>query len=254
MVLDSVGVAVDDLEFLLEGENVALLVLDKERREDPLRVGELDPVLLMDALLVAVRLEVVVREVVEVEVPVRVDIIEVLLRLLAVDDFEVTEVRVLINDAKGDLVAKEDLVGKIVPSEDRVDLEVYVDVRVLFAVNVGIIVSNKSNLEYCVKINCGTSLAPTAATVADSSVPAAKTKEIADSPDSLDIPASPTSPINIARRILIINRLKSRLALCFSASLPSVLLVTRFIQTNKLAFNATTNEFPRVSRCVLIKD
>ena len=149
----------------------------------------------MDALLVAVRLEVVVREVVEVEVPVRVDTIEVLLRLLAVDDFEGTEVRVLINDAKGDLVAKEDFVGKIVPPEDCVDLVVCVDVRVLFAVYVGRISSNKSNLEYCFKTHCGTSVTP----AADSPAPAAKTK---DSPDS------PTRPINIARLILLINRLK----------------------------------------------
>ena len=193
----------------------------------------------MDALLVAVRLEVVVREVVEVEVPVRVDTIEVLLRLLAVDDFESTEVRVPINDAKGFLVAKEDLVGTFVSSEDRVDLVVCVDVRVLFAVYVGIIVSNKSNLEYCVKTHCGTSV--TTAAAADSPAPAAKTK---DSPDS------PIRPINIARLILLINRLKSRLALlCLLC-----LLASRFIQTNKLAFNATTNEFPRVSCCVLIKD
>ena len=193
----------------------------------------------MDALLVAVRLEVVVREVVEVEVPVRVDTIEVLLRLLAVDDFESTEVRVPINDAKGFLVAKEDLVGTFVSSEDRVDLVVCVDVRVLFAVYVGRISSNKSNLEYCFKTHCGTSV--TTAAAADSPAPAAKTK---DSPDS------PIRPINIARLILLINRLKSRLALlCLLC-----LLASRFIQTNKLAFNATTNEFPRVSCCVLIKD
>ena len=190
----------------------------------------------MDALLVAVRLEVVVREVVEVEVPVRVDTIEVLLRLLAVDDFESIELRVLFNDAKGVLVDKEDLVGTFVASEDRVDLVVCVDVRVLFAVYVGIIVSNKSNLEYCFKTHCGTSVT----TAADSSTPAAKIK------DSLD---SPTRPINIARLILLINRLKSRLALCLLC-----LLASRFIQTNKLAFNATTNEFPRVSCRVLIKD
>ena len=224
---------------MLEGENVALPVLDKERREDPLRVGELDPVLLMDALLVAVRLEVVVREVVEVEVPVRVDTIEVLLRLLAVDDFESIELRVLFNDAKGVLVAKEDLVGTFVSSEDCVLAEVCVDVRVLFAVYVGRISSNKSNLEYCFKTHCGTSV--TTAPAADSPAPAAKTK---DSPDS------PIRPINIARLILLINRLKSRLALlCLLC-----LLASRFIQTNKLAFNATTNEFPRVSRCVLVKD
>ena len=193
----------------------------------------------MDALLVAVRLEVVVREVVEVEVPVRVDTIEVLLRLLAVDDFESTEVRVPINDAKGVLVAKEDLVGTFVSSEDCVLAEVCVDVRVLFAVYVGRISSNKSNLEYCFKTHCGTSV--TTAAAADSPAPAAKTK---DSPDS------PIRPINIARLILLINRLKSRLALlCLLC-----LLASRFIQTNKLAFNATTNEFPRVSCCVLIKD
>ena len=194
----------------------------------------------MDALLVAVRLEVVVREVVEVEVPVRVDTIEVLLRLLAVDDFESIELRVLFNDAKGVLVAKEDFVGKIVPPEDCVDLVVCVDVRVLFAVYVGRISSNKSNLEYCFKTHCGTSVTP----AADSPAPAAKTK---DSPDS---PIRPIRPINIARLILLINRLKSRLALlCLLC-----LLASRFIQTNKLAFNATTNEFPRVSCRVLIKD
>ena len=224
----------DDLEILLERDNVALPVLEKERREDPLRVGELVPVLLMDALLVAVRLDVVVREIVEVEVPVRVDTIEVLLRLLAVDDFESIELRVLFNDAKGVLLDKEDLVGTFVASEDRVLAEVCVDVRVLFAVYVGITLSNKSNLEYCVKTHCGTSVAPTAATAADSSAPAAKTKD------------SPASPINIARLILLINRLKS--------SLTSSLLPPPFIQTNKLAFNATTNEFPRVSCRVLIKD
>lgn len=189
----------DDLEILAEPENVALPVLEKERREDPLRVGELDPVLLMDELLVAVRLDVVVREVVEVEVPVRVDTIEVLPRLLAVDDFESIELRVLFNDAKGVLVDKEDFVGTFVASEDRVLAEVCVDVRVLFAVKLGRILSNKSNLEYCVKTHCGTSVAPTTASAADSPAPAAKTK------DSLD---SPTRPINIARLILLINRLK----------------------------------------------
>lgn len=118
LVLDSVGVAVDDLESLAERDNVALLVADKDRREDPLRVGELDPVLLMDALLVAVRLDVVVREVVEVDVPVCVDTIEVLARLLAVDDLEGTLLRVLFNDIKAVLVDKEDLVGKSVALED----------------------------------------------------------------------------------------------------------------------------------------
>ena len=101
----------------------------------------------MDALLVAVRLDVVVREVVEVEVPVRVDTIEVLPRLLEDDDFESIELRVLFNDIKELLVDKEDFVGKFVALEDSVDFEVRVDVRVLFDVKLGIIVSNKSNLE-----------------------------------------------------------------------------------------------------------
>ena len=101
----------------------------------------------MDALLVAVRLDVVVREVVEVEVPVRVDTIEVLPRLLEDDDFESIELRVLFNDIKELLVDKEDFVGKFVALEDSVDFEVCVDVRVLFDVKLGIIVSNKSNLE-----------------------------------------------------------------------------------------------------------
>ena len=84
----------------------------------------MDAVLLTDALLVVVRLDVVVREVVEVEVPVRVDTIEVLPRLLALDVLEGIELRVLFDDAKGLLVNKELILGKRVASEDCVALEV----------------------------------------------------------------------------------------------------------------------------------
>lgn len=115
-----------------------------------------DPDLLAKTLAVSVRLEVVVREIEEEEVLVRVDVTEVVTIPLAVDVLDAAVVRVLVVETKEVWDDCADLVTTALGNADRVDVDVRVAVRLLVAVSVGKILLSSKSLPRGEIIHCGT--------------------------------------------------------------------------------------------------
>lgn len=134
---------------------------------------------------------------VEEDVPLRVDVTESVVSLLAVLVLERGAVRVLVSEIKEEAEGCDETVASAVAAADRVAVAVRVAVRLLVAVRVGKILFSKRYLPLPEITHEGTSFTSTAATA--SPAPAART--------------AAASPRSMARLILLRDILKWALAI-----------------------------------------